>query len=248
MRTIPARAEARYRAKQAHRGRGLRDLERRVGGVCAEIDRRLAQQDVVRILELGCGYGTALLELRARYGARVDLHGLNRAPGDGDRAMMQHNAAQRALPLDDASAQRALPTLSYADAASGLPFAGDTFDLVVSQVAWLYFGDKVRVLREVIRVLEPGGIAKIDADEVDPRLPPEYARLVEIWQDGGLVPFGDYLRRFGGALAPAPEGEYLHIGKRAAFGDDLTLLHEIDTSRLHPHWDGVKCVYACAAR
>ena len=248
MRTPPrpgAISQDRYRAKLVHRGRGVADLERRVGAVRAEIDRRLAQQNVVRVLELGCGYGTALLELRARFGTRVELHGVNRQPGDGDRAILLRNAADRGLPVDDAAPERALPTIAYADVAQGLPFADDTFDLVVSQVAWLYFGNKIGVLREAMRVLAPGGIAKIDADEVDPRLPVEYARLVEIWQEGRVVPFGDYLRRFGLGFVTAADGEFLNLRKCAAFGDDLTALFEIDTSRLHAHFDGIKCVYAC---
>ncbi|MDQ2917333.1 MAG: hypothetical protein M3R40_09315, partial [Pseudomonadota bacterium] len=104
----------------------------------------------------------------------------------------------------------------------------------------------VGVLQEVIRVLKPDGIAKIDADEVRPGLPPEYGRLVEIWEDGKLVPFGDYLRRFGMGLVPAPEGQYLRIGKAERFGEDLTPVCEIDLSRLHGHWDGIKCIYRCA--
>jgi len=251
MRTPPRPAtirETRYREKLVHRGRGVRDLERRVGAVCGEIDARLARQEVVRVLELGCGYGTALLELRARYGARVALHGVNRAPGDGNRDILLRNAADRGLHMDDAAPERALPAIAYADVASGLPFRNDAFDLVVSQVAWLYFGNKIGVLREAVRVLAPGGVAKIDADEIDPRLPAEYARLVEIWQAGRLVPFGDYLRPFGVGFAPAPEGEYLKLRKCPALGDDLTPLFEIDTSRLYAHWDGIKCVYARATR
>jgi len=248
MRTPPRPAtirETRYREKLVHRGRGVRDLERRVGAVCGEIDARLARQKVVRVLELGCGYGTALLELRARYGARVALHGVNRAPGDGNRDILLRNAADRGLHVDDAAPERALPAIAYADVASGLPFRNDAFDLVVSQVAWLYFGNKIGVLREVIRVLARDGAAKIDADEIHPKLPPEYARLVEIWQDGTLVPFGDYLLRHGLAFARAPDGEYLRIEKRRGFGDDLALRYEIDTKRVHAHWDGIKCVYAC---
>ena len=97
-----------------------------------------------------------------------------------------------------------------------------------------------------MRVLRGDGLAKIDADEMIARLPPEYARLVEIWQDGRLVPFGDYLERFGLGFAAAAEGPYLRIEKRDGFGDDLVLRFEIDTSRIHSHWDGIKCVYACA--
>lgn len=235
--------DAHYRDKLPHRARGVADLDRRVGGVCTEIDERLARRDVVRILELGCGYGTALLDLRARYGRRVELHGVNRFPGDGNPAILLRNATDRGLTAGDAR----LPTIVHGDVAAGLPFPDASFDLVYSQVAWLYFGNKVGVIREVIRVLDAGGLAKIDADEVQPGLPPEYARLVEIWQDGRLLPFGEYLRRYGMALAPAPEGEFLRFGKALRFGEDLTPVFEIDVSRLHAHWDGIKCVYSCAA-
>ena len=235
-----------YRKKLPHRGRGVAELEQRVGPVCPEIEARLARQPVVRILEIGAGYGTTLLELRARYGARVALHALNREPRDGNAEIFLRNAADRGLPVDDGSPERALPAVSYADVATGLPFADASFDLVVSQVAWLYFGNKIGVLRDVIRVLARHGLAKIDADEVHPKLPAEYARLVEIWQKGRLVPFGDYLRRFGLGFAEASDGEYLHIGKCERFGDDLTPLFEIDTHRVDPHFDGIKCIYACS--
>ena len=80
--------DAHYREKLAFRARGLRDLERLVGGVCEEIDARLTRAPTVRVLELGCVYGTALLELHARYGERVALHGVNRAPEDGDESIL----------------------------------------------------------------------------------------------------------------------------------------------------------------
>ena len=233
-----------YRRKLGHRGRGVHDLEQRVGPVLAEIDARLARRDVVRVLELGAGYGTALLELRARYGARVELSGMNREPRDGNPEILLRNAADRGLPVDDSGPERALPAMAYGNVAGGLPFADDAFDLVVSQVAWLYFGDKIGVLREVMRVLAPEGLAKIDADDRVPKLPPESTRLVEIWQDGRLVPFGDYLRRYELGFVGAADGEYLRIEKRQGFGDDLSLRCEIDTQRLYAHWDGVKCVYA----
>ena len=236
---LPLPRDEHYRAKLVHRARGVEELEHRVGDVHAEIDARLVRQDIVRVLELGCGYGTALLELRARYGERVELHGVNREPRDGNPQILRRNAAERGLDHGDAP----WPTIAYADVAHGLPFDADRFDLVVSQVAWLYFGNKIGVVREAIRVLRDDGLAKIDADEVRAGLPPEYARLVEIWQDGVLIPFGEYLSRFGMALAEAPEGHYLRFGKSIAFGRDLEPVAQIDLSALHEHWDGVKCVY-----
>ena len=57
--------DAHYRAKLAFRARGLADLARHAGGIEADIERRLAARGHVRILELGCGYGTALLDFTA---------------------------------------------------------------------------------------------------------------------------------------------------------------------------------------
>lgn len=235
--------DAHYRAKLVHRARGTDDLDLRIGGVDAEIHARLARTDVVRILELGCGYGTALLELRARYGRRVELHGLNRVHGDGNTEILLRNARERRIFGDTPVDAGELPTIAYGDAAAGLPFADDYFDLVISQVAWLYFGRKIAVIRDVMRVLRHDGLAKIDADEVRPGLPPEYARLVEIWRNGVIVPFHDYLSSHAMALATAPDGHYLRFGKVRSFGDDLEPVFEIDLSTIQAHWDGIKCVY-----
>jgi SAM-dependent methyltransferase len=235
--------ESHYREKLAHRARGLRDLERSVGGVCDDIDAMLARRDPLRVLELGCGYGTALLELRARYGARLELHGINRVPGDGAADVLYRNAVDRGLLGEGAIADAPWPTIRHGDVARGLPYADDSFDLVYSQVAWLYFGNKIGVVREVMRVLRADGLAKVDADEIHPALPAEYARLVEIWEDGTLVPFGDYLRRYGAALVRAPEGEYMRFGKAGGFGEGLAPIFEIDVAAIHPDLDGIKCVY-----
>ncbi len=233
-----------YRRKFAWRGRGEDALQRHVGGIAAEIDAHLERRAPVRILELGCGYGTALLDLRARYGARIELHGLNRVPHDGDADVLLRNARERGILGPDAAPPPGwLPTLHYADVARGLPFPARSFDIVFSQVAWLYFGDKMAVLRNVVRVLDDGGVAKIDADELRAELPPEYRRLVEIWEGDRLLPFGDYLRRHDAALVSAPEGEYVRLGRSEGLGADLVLALEIDLAALNAHWDGVKCIY-----
>ena len=203
--------DAHYRAKLVHRARGLRELDAHVGGITLDIEARLERTNVVRVLELGCGYGTALLELRARYGNRVELHGLNRFSHDGNADIVARNAADHGI-LDSAPVDaRELPTIAYGDIADGLPYPDDHFDIVYSQVAWLYFGRKLDVLREIVRVLRDDGLAKIDADELRPAVPAEYARLVEIWDEYALVPFADYVARHGMALTAAPEGCYLRF-------------------------------------
>jgi SAM-dependent methyltransferase len=228
--------EAKYLGKLPFRGRGEGDLERLVGGIAAEIDARLLHKRPARILELGCGYGTALLDLRARYGERVQLHGINAAGDAANAEVLALSAAARGL-------DAALPQVVCTDVAHGLPFPDEHFDVVYSQVAWLYFGNKIGVLQEVLRVLCQDGIAKIDADELRQGLPPEYCRLVEIWDQGRLLPFGEYLRGFGLDLVAAPEGEYVRLHKCEGLGADLELVAQIDLACLHLHWDGIKCIY-----
>ena len=235
--------DAHYRAKLAHRARGLRELDARVGGITTDIDARLRRTNAVSILELGCGYGTALLELRARYGNRVELHGLNRFPHDGSAEILARNAMDHRIFESAPAAERELPTIAYGDIADGLPYPSDHFDIVYSQVAWLYFGRKLNVLREIVRVLRGDGVAKIDADELRPNLPAEYARLVEIWEGGALVPFADYVTRHGMALTAAPEGSYLRFGKVGSIAADVEPLFEIDLATINDDWDGIKCVY-----
>jgi len=235
--------DAKYRAKLPFRARGHAELIDRVGGIFGDIDARLTTRDRVRVLELGCGYGTVLLELGARYGPRVELHGVNREHNDGNADIFRRNAIERGLIAPEAPFAAPVPEIAYVDVADGLPFADATFDIVYCQVAWRYFGNKIGVLREVSRVLRPDGLAKIDAEELRPGLPHEYQRLVEIWNEGRLVPFGDYLRRFGATLTACPEGEYLRFGKSPGFGEDLERVNEIDLNRIHAKWDGIKCIY-----
>jgi SAM-dependent methyltransferase len=233
--------EARYTRKQAHRGRGLADLHERVGDVCAEIDARLARRPTVCVLELGCGYANALLDLAARYGERVETYGLNLRREEGQDEILRREAKARNIDVD---AGVALPSLLHGDVAQGLPSADASVDVVVSQVAWRYFRNKVGVLREVVRVLRDDGIGMIDADEFDAKLPPEYGRLVEIWDERGLVPFADYLARHGMPFVPTPRGRALRVHKVPGFGEDLVSRLEIDLTAIDARWDGIKCVHS----
>ena len=156
--------EDHYQAKLPFRARDHADLVRLAGGVFDDVDERLRRKGVVRVLELGCGYGTVLLELGARYGPRVELHGINREPNDGNADIFRRNAIERGLIAPEASLAGLLPEIAYVDAADGLPFPDETFDIVYSQVAWRYFGNKIGVLREVSRVLRTDGIAKYAED------------------------------------------------------------------------------------
>ena len=97
----------------------------------------------MRILEVACGTGIVTRSL------------LERLPTDGQLVAVDLNA-----PMVD-YARAALPTdsrfeLRTADA-QALPFPDATFDAYVCQFGVMFFPDKASALREMKRVLKPGG-------------------------------------------------------------------------------------------
>ena len=128
----------------------------------AVCDRLLERLDFMklapaRVLDLGCGTGYGLAQLRERY-ADAGLHALDIAPAmlAAARARLpQANWAQRAL-------QRIAPPLNAthlvcADMAR-LPLAGNAMQLVWSSLALQWAQDLEAVFKGLHRVLAPGGL------------------------------------------------------------------------------------------
>lgn len=104
-----------------------------------EILRLAGDVNGQRVLDAGCGHGPLFRELRAR-GAAVS--GFDLSPA------MVTLARER---LGDEADVR------VADLAAPLPYADDEFDLVVISLALHYVEDWAPTLRELRRVLRPGG-------------------------------------------------------------------------------------------
>jgi ubiquinone/menaquinone biosynthesis C-methylase UbiE len=94
-----------------------------------------------RVLEVGCGTGNISLAL-ARRGARV--------VGVDLSAPMLAAAAQRAR-------QQGVPLAWIRGGAGSLPFPKNSFDGVISVLALDFISDRPGVVREMMRVLSPGG-------------------------------------------------------------------------------------------
>ncbi len=114
-----------------------------LGAIRAHLDRVLAGASAPRILEIGCGNGLLLAELRGRYpGAR--LQGVDYVPE------MVALARSRQLPGVE---------IGRGDV-TGLGFADGSFDVVVSERVIINLLDRehqARAFAEVARVLAPGG-------------------------------------------------------------------------------------------
>jgi len=93
-----------------------------------------------RVLDVACGTGALAREALTRVGQQGQVVGL-----DLDEGML-------------AVAARTEPKVEWRQGDAGaLPFEDESFDVVVSQFALMYFPDRVTALREMWRVLVPNG-------------------------------------------------------------------------------------------
>ncbi|HEX9756314.1 MAG TPA: methyltransferase domain-containing protein [Nitrospiria bacterium] len=93
-----------------------------------------------RVLDVACGTGVLAREASLRVGSSGAVFGLDLNPG------MLHIAERHA------------PSIKWRQGrAESLPFPDQSFDTVVSQFGLMFFTDRPQALREMFRVLTPGG-------------------------------------------------------------------------------------------
>jgi arsenite methyltransferase len=95
-------------------------------------------------LDVGCGTGFPLIELAERLGARTEVHGLD----------IWAQALKRAA---EKIQSRETPNVTFHEgSASAMPFADETFDLIVSNLGVNNFDDRASSIRECRRVARRG--------------------------------------------------------------------------------------------
>jgi ubiquinone/menaquinone biosynthesis C-methylase UbiE len=93
-----------------------------------------------RVLDVACGTGVLARALTERVGPRGSVVGL-----DINEGMLT-------------VARRVSPRVEWrAGAAEALPFEAESFDAVLSQFGLMFFDDRRAAIREMQRVLKPGG-------------------------------------------------------------------------------------------
>lgn len=115
-----------------------------------------------RVLDVGCGTGVLAMAAADRVGPQGAVTGID--PNAGMLAVAQRKSAR----MDWREGR-----------AESLPFPDESFDAVVSQFALMFFDDRVEGLRQMARVLRPGGrlaVAVCDCLEHSPG----YAALAKL--------------------------------------------------------------------
>jgi ubiquinone/menaquinone biosynthesis C-methylase UbiE len=129
-----------------------------------------------RALDVACGTGILARELSSRTGSSGRVAGID--PSPGMVAVAKHLA----------------PAVEWREGvAESLPFPDQSFDAVVSQFGLMFFTDRRQALREMQRVLAPGGhLAVAVWDSLDNI--PAFARLVALLEQTAGRRAADALR------------------------------------------------------
>jgi ubiquinone/menaquinone biosynthesis C-methylase UbiE len=114
-----------------------------------ELARLAAIAGGSEVLDIGCGIGGPARTLAAEFACRVT--GID----------LTQSYCQAASMLSSKLGMADQVRFQCANALD-LPFAAASFDMVWSQNAWMNIDDKARCLREVVRVLKPGGVFALE--------------------------------------------------------------------------------------
>ena len=134
------------------------------------------------LAELGCGTGTSALLLAQEYG--LDVSAVDISAANLERARGRAESAGAAIRFEQANAQE-------------LPFENDSFDGVLAECTFSLFPDQPGALREIRRVLKPGGHFAITDMATGGPLPDDIAEVLAPWTClADAVSRKAYIRKF----------------------------------------------------
>ena len=181
------------------RGRSLADFNAKFGNRVVEDTLRdaVASQESVRLLEIGCGEGRVLMELRKLFPS-IEIHGINKKPWPamkGQKSLIATGTNYKIFSREEARNVE-LPILHFYDATQ-LRFPDHYFDVVISQVSIYQIKRKDLLLQEVWRVLKRGARAFLHMDSMCEGYPDflnqETPRFV-IYKNNKLYPFKRFIK------------------------------------------------------
>ena len=97
-----------------------------------------------KLLDIGAGYGGSARYVAERFGCSAVCLNLSEVQNERNRRLNRKQGLQELVSVVEGNFEE-------------LPFPQESFTVVWSQDAMLHSGDRRRILREVARVLEPGG-------------------------------------------------------------------------------------------
>jgi SAM-dependent methyltransferase len=156
------------------------------------------------VLDLGCGAGLDLYFYAKAVGADGKVYGLDISEDMADKARKN---------METLGVKNVEIKCGHSD---NLPFPDNFFDVVASNGIYNLSPDKERVMREVLRVLKPGGRTVFCEIVLKDKLPQKLRKNIDDW-----------FRCIGGAL---PENEFFGLMEKVGF-KNIELISKIRNAR-----------------
>lgn len=229
--------------------RGLKEAKIKLGDLERIVFNLLKKKKKIRIFESGFGYGKVMVELKKKFGDKIDIVGMNFIPLHGDKKKMISFALKEGIITKDEIKQMQSIKIIFGNAGKRLPFKTNSIDLIYSQTSSYLYEDKMHFFEEVARVLSKEGIARVTSPEENSKLPEELKQLLRIYDNGNHVPFDKFIKKFKSIRKIKLQSGQRPIEIKSSKLDfGLKLESTINTHHLSKKWFGIVSIYSVKLR
>lgn len=221
------------------RASGLKESKGRIGDITKNIKELLKKKKRIKILEIGAGYGTTLLELKTIFRKKIETFRTNYEKDWNQKLTNEYALSQ------DFSKDKIPKIYIKIDAGKKLPFRNKSFDFVFCQATMQYIIDRALFIEEVNRILTNQGIAVLELQEYRSDHPKKYENLIEVWNNDKKIDFLKYLKKFKNIrIKKSKDRDWHYIIMRKAKKLDLSLklIRYVDLEKDFGLW-GKKVIY-----
>lgn len=243
------------------RNRGIKELDDFFENFSEEIRKRINKQGKVKILDAGCGYGLAMIELVKKFKDKIEIIGYNKSKEDGTINGLKEKAVKKGIFTEEEIKKiKNFPKIIYLDADEKLPFKNNSFDFIYCMHSVYLYKDKIKFFEECNRILKKDGIAKISLFEKNMKeskaevlgsLKNQNSKyFLEIWDEIKEINFIEYFNEIKGIKIKCGRRTdnnhaviYLEIKKQPKLNFKLALFDYINMGVIAPDRFGMRSIY-----
>lgn len=227
------------------RSRGLKEAKNIVCDIEKEVKVLLKNKKKIKILEVGCGYGKLLLELKKIFGDRVSTFGINKEKTWNLTLIKKFAVAEKIFSKEEVT--KNLPRLYLLDVDKKFPFKDNSFDLVFSVRTIQYISNKAKFLENLNRIVNPSGIVITDIQDGSKDKPLEFRHRWEILAKNKKISIYQLLSKEKSVHLSKergnPQDKYLKMKKDPKFRLNLKFISSFNLHNINPDWWGTKSVF-----
>jgi ubiquinone/menaquinone biosynthesis C-methylase UbiE len=223
------------------RSQGLDGAKGRIGNLKRYCNDLLKNKSKIKILEIGTGFGQALLELKVIFGDKIEICGTNYEK-EFNKKLVKEYVKDNGFSIKE----KDIPKIYILDAGKKLRFNSNSFDFVFCQATMQYIIDRALFIEEVNRILTTSGIGVLELQEFRNDHPMEHKEMIEIWKEKKKINFLKYLENFKNIKIKKSKGRdwhYIIMKKRKYFDLKLKLIKFIPLEDKAKKLWGIKVIF-----